>query len=121
MFKLVRRLLQLQLLTVLAAFAVAWAIGGMNTALSALAGGLVAFLPNAVFAVLSGRRKPGKSAQQVVKTFYFGESVKLVLTVALFAAAFHLPGMQPLPLFVAFAAVMAMFWFSLLLSNYQNS
>ena len=120
LFKLVKRVLQLQMLTVFLVVAGAWALGGDKQAISALLGGLIGFLPNLVFAFLFGRRDPGKSANQVVRAFYFGEGLKLGLTVLLFMIVFQLPGIAALPLFIAFVAVMAVFWFSLLLSNYQN-
>lgn len=120
LFKLVRRVLQLQILTILLVFACAWALGGKDQGVSALLGGLVGFLPNTVFALLFGRKDPGKSANQVVRAFYFGETIKLALTALLFVVVFHLPGISALPVFIAFAAVMTVFWFSLLLSNYQS-
>ncbi len=120
LFKLVKRVLQLQMLTVLLVVAGAWALGGDKQGISALLGGLIGFLPNLVFAFLFGRRDPGKSANQVVRAFYVGEGLKLGLTVLLFMIVFQLPGIAALPLFIAFVAVMAVFWFSLLLSNYQN-
>ena len=117
LFFAVKRLLQLQLLTMLLAAAAAWALGGRAYALSALGGGLIGFLPNAVFAALSGRRDPRKSAAQVVRAFYFGETIQLFLTALLFVVAFHLPGIFPLPLFAAFLAVSMVFWFALLLHS----
>ena len=120
LFKLVKRVLQLQMLTVFLVVAGAWALGGEKQAISALLGGLIGFLPNLVFAFLFGRRDPGRSANQVVKAFYLGEAVKLALTALLFVIVFHLPGISGLPVFIAFAAVMTVFWFSLLLSNYQS-
>ncbi len=117
LFHAVKRLLQLQMLTILLAFALAWALGGKGQAVSALLGGLIGFLPNVFFAVLSGRRDPRKTAGQVVRAFYFGETIKLFLTALLFVIVFHLPGISPLPLFAAFLAVSAVFWFALLLRN----
>ena len=117
MFHAVRRLLQLQLLTILLACALAWALGGKGQAVSALYGGLVGFLPNAFFAMLAGRRDPRKTAGQVVRALYFGEAIKLFLTALLFVIVFQLPGIFPLPLFAAFLAVSAMFWFALLLHS----
>jgi ATP synthase protein I len=117
MFHAVRRLLQLQMLTILLVFAIAWALAGKGHAASALLGGLIGFLPNVLFAVVFGRKDPRKTADQVVRAFYFGEIIKLFFTALLFVIVFHLPGIFPLPLFAAFLAVMAMFWFALLLGN----
>jgi len=117
MFHAVRRLLQLQMLTILLAFALAWAVGGKSQAMSALFGGLIGFLPNAFFAVVSGRRDPRKTAGQVIRALYFGETIKLLFTALLFVIVFQLPGIFPLPLFAAFLAVTVMFWFALLLHS----
>lgn len=118
LFLAVRRLLQLQMLTILLAVAVAWAWAGKGPAESALLGGLVGFLPNLFFALAFGRRDPRKTAGQVVRAFYFGETIKLFLTALLFVLVFQLPGIRPLPLFATFGAVMAVFWFALLLQSY---
>lgn len=120
LYELVSRVLQLQILAILLVFSVAWALGGSRQGVSALLGGLVGFLPNTVFALLFGRKESGKSANQVIRAFYMGEALKLALTVLLFVIVFHMPGVSALAVFIAFAGVMAVFWFSLLLSNYQN-
>ncbi len=117
LYRAVRRVLQLQLLTILLATGAALAMGGKAHGLSALLGGLIGFLPNVYFAVKFGRKNPGKSAKQVVSDFYLGETIKLISTALLFVIVFQLPGILPLPLFGAFAAVMAVFWFALLLRN----
>lgn len=117
LFKAVRRVLQLQLLTTLLALAIAWAVGGKEQGVSALLGGLVGFVPNALFALIFGRFNPKRSAGQVVKAFYLGESLKLFLTAVLFVLVFQIPGIFPLPLFATFFGVMAVFWFALLLSG----
>ncbi len=121
LFTVVRRVLQLQVLVTVVAVALAWSLGGARQGGSALLGGLIGFVPNLVFALLFGRNDPTKSAQQVVRALYLGEALKLGLTALLFVIAFNLPGISALPLFIAFAGVTAVFWFSLLLSNYQNS
>lgn len=117
MFRAVKWLLGVQVLTILLACALAWALGGRATAISALLGGLIGFLPNALFAWVFGRKDPRKSAGQVVRAFYFGEILKLLITALLFVIVFHLPGILPLPLFATFIAVMAVFWFALLLGT----
>jgi ATP synthase protein I len=117
LFHAVKRLLQLQLLTILLAFALAWTLGGKGQAVSALLGGLIGFVPNVFFAALSGRKDPRKTAGQVVRALYFGETIKLFFTALLFVIVFQLPGIFPLPLFAAFLAVGAVFWFALLLHS----
>ena len=60
-------------------------IGSKNWALSALAGGLCCALPNALFAVrlTMSARKPGGADPM---SFFFGEFIKIALTIALMAA-----------------------------------
>ena len=117
LFNAVRRVLLLQVLTILAAFTLVWGIGGKGQAVSALIGGSIGFLPNAFFALVFGRKDPRKSASQVVRAFYFGETVKLILTALLFVIVFQLPDIWPLPLFATFVAVLMVFWFALLLRS----
>ena len=117
MFHAVKRLLQLQMLTVILVCAAAGVLAGKGHAVSALLGGLAGFLPNALFALVFGRKDPQKTADQVVRAFYFGETLKLFFTALLFVIVFHLPGIFPLPLFAAFLAVTAVFWVALLLDN----
>ena len=117
LFRVVKLVLQLQLLTILMSLVMAWALGSKEHAWSALFGGMISFLPNVFFALAFGRKDPRKTANQVVRAFYFGESIKLFLTVLLFVIVFQLPGILPLPLFSAFLAVTAIFWFALLLGT----
>jgi ATP synthase protein I len=117
LFNVVRRVLQLQLLTILFAFAITWGISDREHGVSALLGGFIGFAPNVLFAFIFGRRDPRKSAHQVVSAFYFGEISKLILTALLFVIVFQLPGIWPLPLLATFGAVMMVFWFALLLRS----
>ncbi len=117
LYKAVRRVLQIQMLTALLACTLAWALGGRAQGVSALLGGVIGFAPNALFALIFGRFDPKRSASQVVRDFYFGESLKLIFTALLFVIVFQFPGIFPLPLFASFFGVMAVFWFALLLGN----
>lgn len=117
LFLAVRRVLQIQMLTIIGIFAAAWGLAGFQEARSALIGGLVGFLPNAYFAVKFGRRDPSRTAKDVVKSFYLGETVKLIITALLFVIVFQLPGILFMPLFIGFISVIMVFWFALLLRN----
>lgn len=117
LFLTVRRVLQFQALTMVVVSALALLAGGAAEARSALLGGLVGFLPNAYFAAKFGRSDPGKSAKEVVRTFYLGESIKLIITALLFILVFQLPGIVFMPLFIGFLSVIMVFWFALLLPN----
>lgn len=117
LFKVVKRVLQLQLLAILLASAVAGFLGGSVHAVSAAVGGVVAMMPNLLFALVSGRRNPAKTANQVLGSFYLGEVLKLSFTVFLFVIVFQLPNILPLSLFAAYFAVVAVVWFAPLLGT----
>jgi ATP synthase protein I len=117
LFLAVRRVLQLQALTIVVISALVLVLGGMEQARSALLGGLVGFLPNAYFAVQFGRQAPRRTAKEVVRAFYLGESIKLIITALLFVLVFQLPGILFMPLFIGFISVIMIFWFALLLGN----
>ena len=88
-------------------------IGGWKNAVSPSLGGIVAIVPNLYFA---GRLYLArhKDAQGIVNAFYKGETVKLLLTVALFAIALQTSSVNFLTLLLGYAAVLSVFWFALL-------
>jgi len=83
-------------------------------AISSLLGGMTAFLPNLYFAYRLSLVK-GSSAKKIVRSFYSGESRKVLMTCALFALAFQVPNVQFFPLMVCFVAVLSVFWLALIL------
>lgn len=87
-------------------------IGGWKSAVSPLLGGMVAVLPNLYFAYkIYLARELG--AQGVLNAFYAGETVKLILTVALFSIVLQIPSVDFLTLMAGYAAVLSVFWFAL--------
>jgi len=89
-------------------------LGSEIMAVSSIIGGLTALLPNLYFAYRISLSK-GKSAKKIVQSFYSGESRKVLMTCALFAIAFQVPGVQFFPLMVCFVAVLSVFWLALIL------
>ncbi|TRW94451.1 ATP synthase subunit I [Candidatus Methylobacter oryzae] len=83
-------------------------------ALSAVLGGAAAFIPNLYFA-LRVYRSAGQEARKIVRSFYAGESGKLLLTAALFFMIFQLPNIEILPLLAVYVAALSVFWFALLM------
>jgi ATP synthase protein I len=79
------RLLLTQLATTLAAASLAGLIAGQHALMSALLGGLCCVVPNGLFALrlYAGALKPATLSPM---TFFFGEFIKIALTVALLAA-----------------------------------
>jgi len=89
-------------------------VGAGPYALSAALGGAAAFIPNLYFA-LRVRKAAGQEARKIVRSFYAGESGKLLLTAALFFMIFQLPNIEILPLLSVYVAALSVFWFALLM------
>jgi len=87
-------------------------MGGWKSAISPLLGGVVAVVPNLYFAykVYLARHQ---EAQGVVNAFYTGETVKLILTAALFSIVLQIPSVNFLTLLAGYVAVLSVFWFAL--------
>lgn len=84
---------------------------GMNTALSAAAGGGASLLPNLYFAHRAFRYSGARSAQKILRSFYSGEAIKLLLTALFFALVFkYLKPLNVAALFGAFIAVQMAVW-----------
>lgn len=115
-FSTVGRVLYAQVLMALLVTSGYGLIEGWQAMLSPLMGGLVAIIPNLYFAYkiyLARAQEP----QGIVRAFYTGETIKLLLTGALFALVIQIPGISFLALLASFAAVLSVFWFALLLGR----
>ncbi|MDD2759618.1 MAG: ATP synthase subunit I [Methylomonas sp.] len=111
-FSTVGKVLYMQVLMgLLVASGFFWA-GGWQNALSPLIGSGIAILPNLYFAykVYLARHQ---SAQGIVQAFYAGETVKLILTVALFSIVLQIPSVDFLTLLAGYIAVLSVFWLAL--------
>jgi ATP synthase protein I len=76
------RLVLLQLATTVAAGVIAGLLGGMHAMFSTLLGGLCCVVPNALFALrLYANAQKGEGANPMA--FFFGEFIKIALTVTL--------------------------------------
>lgn len=95
--------MQFGLSIILALFAL---IHSVEAGYSALFGGLTSAMPNAYLIWRSFRYRGARSANQVVQSFYQGESGKFILTVVCFSVAFSLlDPLAPWALFGAFITV----------------
>jgi ATP synthase protein I len=112
----VSKILFLQVLAVALVSMVFAIIKGQVHGLHAFLGGMAAFIPNLYFA-LRIKRSQGQEAQKIVRSFYAGESGKLLLTAALFMLIFQLPSIQFLPLMTGFVSVLSIFWFALIVRD----
>lgn len=88
---------------------------GLNAAFSVLLGGLVCIIPNAIFAVNLFKHAGARSARQIVKGFYQGEALKILVSIVLFTAIFIFCRITPLAFFGAYIVILMMHWFSPLL------
>ena len=97
----------------LAALVVAAVFAGFidrTTSLSVFVGGMICVIPASYFAFKAFSVVGAIQAQQVVKAFYLGEAVKLLLTVALFVVAFKwLPIAAP-PLLIGYFITLCANW-----------
>ncbi|MGY6276744.1 ATP synthase subunit I [Methylomonas sp. MgM2] len=111
-FSTVGKILYMQVLMALLVASGFLLLGGWGKAVSPLIGSAIALLPNFYFAykVYLARHQ---SAQGVVNAFYAGETVKLVLTAALFTIVLQIPSVDFLTLLVGYIAVLSVFWFAL--------
>lgn len=73
---------------------------------SLAAGGLVAIIPQAYFAMLAFRRRGARSARAIARSSYAGETGKFLLSVAGFAVVFAT--VRPISGLAVFAGYLAM-------------
>lgn len=79
--------------------------------LAVLAGLFIALVPNAIFIWFGYRFQGAKNTQQMVGSFYQGESIKFILTAVLFAVAFMaLDGMFAVHIIVGFIVGVVVGW-----------
>lgn len=105
-----------QMVVLLLAAVVLYVALGTVAGYSALAGGMIAWLPNLYFAHKAFRYSGARSAQLIVRSFYAGEAGKLILTAVLFALLFA--GVKPLnvpAVFGVFVLTQLVSWFAPLL------
>jgi ATP synthase protein I len=112
----VSKILSLQILVIIVISTGFFIAGGWSKALSPLLGGFAAFVPN-VYLAIRMTASLGQPAQKIVRSFYAGETGKLVLTGLLFFLIFQIPGIKLLPLLAGYAATLSVFWFALLMRD----
>lgn len=96
-------------------------MSGKQAAWSALAGGMVAFLPAVLFAKMAFKYQGARAAREIVKSIYLGEGLKIMFSALLFALVFIFYKVSPLTFFLAWIAVNMSHWFApLIITNKQN-
>lgn len=113
----VKRLLLVQLLVAIL-FPLVLLPFGTIAALSAAAGGLASLIPNLYFAYRAFQFSGARSAQKILRSFYAGEAVKIVLTALIFALCFkYLKTLNVGALFGGFIMVQLAVWLTPLLAD----
>ena len=105
-----KRLLMLQAVAVVMVSLTAELISS-GAGISALLGGLIAFIPHAAFSAMMFRHRGARKVNQTVQLMFLAEMVKLGLTVVLFALVFI--GVQPsnpISLLCAYTVVLMVHW-----------
>lgn len=103
-------LLQISLVLLLALFCLVQI--NANSAYSVVLGGLVAIIPNALFAVKLFRYQGARAARQIVNSFYKGEALKIIVSISLFILVFVWCKITPWAFFASYVLVLMTHWFA---------
>lgn len=111
----VGQLLKAQLITTLLFSIISWLAWDNRGAISALLGGIVAWLPSALFAKKLFQYQGAQQAPAIVKSFYIAEMLKIAFASILFAVVFIGYKVLPQAFFLTYIIVVMNFWFAPLL------
>lgn len=107
-----KRLFLMQLRVSASASLLVWAIFGLGLARSMLLGALVCMVPQAWFARSLFRDQRARFSQQILKSAYRGEAMKLLMSATLFAVVFRWVDVVPVMFFAGYFLVHVTFWFA---------
>ena len=116
-FSVINKILVGQALIIMLVITSFFMFGDDSSTKSALFGGLAALIPNWYFARKINKQQ-GQEARKIVRSFYTGESGKLILTAILFALIFQDPDINFLAVMTAYIAALTVFWFALFVRKY---
>jgi len=109
--RVIKLILVGQFLAMVLVGSVGYLLAGQVSGLSAMLGGLIAWLPNTYFALRAFRYRGARAAQKIVRSFYAGAFGKMILTMAMFAIVFiKVKPLSALALFIGFAIVQTANW-----------
>lgn len=111
-FLRVQCFLKIQLYVILFIALITLLIFDHRQAISALLGGLTALLPMALFARKLFAHQGAKAAKNIVRSFYLGEMLKIILSVSLFSLIFIMYEVKPVTFFLMYIAVVMQHWFA---------
>tara|TARA_R110000868_G_scaffold71214_5_gene208853 strand:- start:1271 stop:1666 length:396 start_codon:yes stop_codon:yes gene_type:complete len=83
---------------------------GKNSGISAFYGGLIAIVPQFIFAYFAFKYGGARQNKLVVQSFNKGSKIKFILTIVLFALAYRWPSLNIMALMVAYIAVLIGQW-----------
>ena len=98
--------------TVVAAI-ICFAVWGRTPGLSAIVGGGISAVASAALALIGFGSRAGAPADQIARSFYVGEGVKLAVTVAAFIAVFVTLKVSFAALFGTYIATLFVYWIAL--------
>ena len=109
--RVIRLLLLWQLVVAIGVGVFVAAFFGLPASLSAVAGGVICWLPNCWFAWRAFRYRGARAARQIVRSFYAGQAGKMLLSAGLFTLAFvWMKPLVPLALFAGYGVVQLVNW-----------
>jgi len=95
---------------------------GMIAAWSAAAGCVACLVPSAYFAYRAFQFSGARSASKILRSFYSGEAIKLVLTALIFALIFiYVKPLNVAALFGGFILVQSVIWVTPMLAGRQKN
>lgn len=98
-----------------------WALFDTKVVKSFVAGGFICILPNIYLYRRIFAYRGAQARERIVKAFYWGETVKILLTVGCFASMLPRPWILPLWLFIGYLVAQAGFWLGpLFLAIWRN-
>ena len=112
-YKVVKRLIASQL-AVTFVLSLLFASMSGRAAYSAMLGGLIAVIPNGVFAYRLFARKGAQVASKIVNALYRGEAIKLLITILLLMLVFRFIPVAALAFFTTYILALLVFWIFLL-------
>ncbi len=81
-----------------------------KTGFSVFVGGMVCVIPSSYFAFKAFSVAGAQKSREVVRAFYMGEVIKLLLTVVLFIVAFKLLPISPAPMLTGYFLTLLANW-----------
>ena len=99
--RLAHRLVGRQAIAVLLWSLVVFLYAGTHAMVSSLWGGAAVVIPNWILAQKAFRYGGASNARKIVRSFYWGQTVKMAVTIAILAVAFAIGKATPGPLLAA--------------------